>query len=147
MLWLELRAGPPAVGESYIRRSKRRHCEEDGKQASKKRAFFAAEELVFALDGEEEECNDEDEEQAPPAKLQDRRAIAEGVDIKAWCQRGTADFCPPHTWCQSLPAHAPSLEAAFLPVLLISLLLSCSCEECLFGCSHRLLVYLPHAVQ
>lgn len=101
---------------------------------------------MFALDGEEEECNDEDEEQVPPAKLQDRRAIAEGVDIKAWCQRGTADFCPPHTWCQSLPAHAPSLEAAFLPVLPISLLY-CGCDECLSGCAHRLLVYLPCAVQ
>ena len=91
---------------------------------------------MFVLDGEEEECDDEDEEQAPPAKLQGRRATAEGVDIKAWCQRGAADFCPPHTWCQSLPAHAPSLEAAFLPVLPISLPLY-SCVECLSGVPHQ----------
>ncbi len=81
---------------------------EDGK-ACKKRAF-APEELVFSLDGEEEGDGEaEPAEEQPPVKLQH----ADGGAALAW-QRG--GFLPPHAWCQSLPANAPSTEAPFLPV-------------------------------
>ncbi|KAK9822193.1 hypothetical protein WJX81_001607 [Elliptochloris bilobata] len=80
--------------------------EEDGKAGRKKRAF-APEELVFALDGEssDEDVEPEAKQQALPSRASESVALA--------FQRG--DFQPPHTWCQSLPAHATGCGLPSLP--------------------------------